>query len=337
MPLDRQNAPPPVAVLSAPSLVPHVPEPLLEDCAGAVTPRWINTCAVVVTYHPDPALFDRLKLLFPQVQRMVIVDNGSSDEAVSRLREIASHCACHLILNRRNEGIARALNLGAQWAIAQGSAWILMLDQDTTVSPHILHSMGDIFLRDASPATLAIIGSNYTHKATGELNAKFAPAPSPQALEMVSVLTSGSLLSLAAYGSLGPFRDDFFIDCVDHEYCLRARSRGFRVVMTCEAVMIHGIGHLTRHRFLWKTVGASNHEPARQYFMARNTWALAKEYLLNEPRWILKYLWAWLKSLAVICLFEHSRARKLRHIARGCVDGLLGRAATGSESSRRIR
>jgi rhamnosyltransferase len=247
---------------------------------------------------------------------------------VTRLWEIAASLGSHVILNSRNEGIARALNLGADWAVRHGYSWMLMLDQDTTVSPEMMPSLAQLFLRDPSSNNLAIIGSNYIDKATGLVKTDFAPAGVFQAQEMVSVLTSGSLLSLSAYQTLGPFRDDFFIDCVDHEYCLRARSRGYRVIMTSHPVMAHGIGNLTVHKFLWKTIGASNHEPSRQYFMSRNTWILAREYLAKEPRWILHYLRAWLKSTVVICLFERQRYKKLKNITRGCIDGLISKITT---------
>jgi rhamnosyltransferase len=328
VPFDKQVVTTDIAALSKPATARRDQVSRFAMASSPKAPDLQTTCAVVVTYHPDAALFDRLKVLSPQVHRTVIVDNGSSDQAVVCLREIASSLGCHVILNSRNEGIAQALNRGADWAVGHGYSWMLMLDQDTAVSPEIVASLGQLFLRDPSSNNLAIIGSNYIDKATGKLKTEFAHAGAFQSQEMVSVLTSGSLLSLSAYQILGRFRDDFFIDCVDHEYCLRARSRGYRVIMTSHAVMTHGIGNLTVHKFLWKTIGASNHDPSRQYFMARNTWILAREYLTNEPRWILRYLRAWLKSIVVICLFERHRCKKLKNITRGCIDGLIGRART---------
>jgi len=38
------------------------------------------------------------------------------------------------------------------------------------------------------------------------------------------VITSGSLLPLATYADIGPFREEFFIDFVDTDYCFRARK-----------------------------------------------------------------------------------------------------------------
>src|ERR1700685_4074000 len=84
--------------------------------AAPVAPSTSATCAVIVTYHPDHDFFSRLKKVTPQVGQTVIVDNGSSDTTVEQLKQIAGREGIQLILNSRNEGIANALNRGAQWA-----------------------------------------------------------------------------------------------------------------------------------------------------------------------------------------------------------------------------
>jgi rhamnosyltransferase len=284
-----------------------------------------SICAVIVTYHPDMNICDHVGRIVSQVSQTVIVDNGSPEACVEQLKAIAARFAVHLILNPRNEGIARALNQGAEWACSVGFAWILMLDQDTAVAPHMVESLTEVFRCHPHARSLAVIGSTYTDKVTGKLKTTPSNAQGPKYAEAVSTLTSGSLISLRVYRVIGGFRREFFIDCVDHEYCLRARSRGYQVVVTSKPVMTHGIGHLTEHRVLWKTVGTANYVPARQYFLSRNSFVMAREYLRTDPRWVLAYLWSWLKSIVVICLFEKARGAKIKSIFRGCMDGVLGR------------
>jgi rhamnosyltransferase len=43
------------------------------------------------------------------------------------------------------------------------------------------------------------------------------------------IISSGSALSAAAYRKLGPFREDYFIEYIDIEYCLRAVSQNVPV------------------------------------------------------------------------------------------------------------
>jgi rhamnosyltransferase len=285
-----------------------------------------NVCAVVVTYFPDVDLLSRVDRVVKQVAGTLIVDNGSPELYVERLRGIASQLNIHLILNSCNQGIAQALNTGAAWALRHGYSWLLTLDQDTLIFPGLIQTHAEAFRCDPFPGRLAVIGSNYIHKVTKRLGNQGITGPGQLAgKSMISVLTSGSLVSLSVFQTLGGFREDFFIDCVDHEYCLRARGRGFRVVMTREPVMEHGIGHLTEHQLLWKTFGASNHSPQRQYYIARNSLLLVRAYLGQEPRWILGYLWGWVKLVIRIFLFEQERLAKGKNVVRGLIDGILGR------------
>lgn len=293
-------------------------------------------CAVIVTYFPDPQIADRLKRITAQVAQTVIVDNGSSTLCVERIRESTKNSAIHLILNESNDGIASALNAGVRWAAARGFHWVLTLDQDTLVAPDMVDTFETVVRSYPRPEHLAVIGSNYQDKVNGKLF--FEPAGKTDSFpsnKTTSVLTSGSLVSVDAFNAVGGFRDDFFIDCVDHEFCLHVRAQGFDVVVTSKPVMQHEIGHLTEHWFCGKKVRASNHSPLREYYRTRNSVTLIREYLTGEPWWMLRYLWAWFKSLAVMFLFEKDRRQKMRNMIRGGKDGLLGRTGASKTVAER--
>ena len=282
-------------------------------------------CAVMVTYHPDSELFRRVEKVVPQVGQTLIVDNGSSPSCVDQLKNTAEKLGVRLILNSANEGLARAMNQGARWAASEGYRWMLMLDQDTTVAPDMVETLAEIVRSDSDAQRLAIVGSNFKDKTTGRLNTTVERPDDPGATETVTVITSGSLVSLSAFQVLGGLRDDFFIDCVDHEYCLRAREHGFRVMITSRSIMEHPIGNFTYHRFLGRTVRTTNHAPIRQYFMMRNLLILIREYATKEPRFIYEYSRGCIKALVKICLFEDGRFTKIKSIAHGCLDGVLKR------------
>lgn len=280
-------------------------------------------CAVIVTLNPDADLFSRAEKVRPQVARIALVDNGSTDS--DRLQQLADRLNVHIILNQRNEGVARALNQGAHWAAQQEYRWILSLDQDTVVAPDMVDSLTATYRAFPHQSGLAVVGANYTNSVSGNPATAKQDGNSPWGKEVKTVITSGSLISLRAFHEIGGFRDEFFVDCVDLEYCLRARSHGFHIVMTSKPLMQHSIGNLTEHRLPWRTTGASNHSPWRQYFMARNTLILAREYLGSEPKWVLATLWSRMKSLLLICLFERQRLRKLGYSSLGALDALRGK------------
>ena len=62
------------------------------------------------------------------------------------------------------------------------------------------------------------------------------------------MITSGSLLALAVFRRVGPMREDFFIDAVDFQYCLRLRRHGYKVIETLLPTLIHPIGAPTLQR-----------------------------------------------------------------------------------------
>jgi rhamnosyltransferase len=279
-------------------------------------------CAVIVTYHPDDGLFSRTERVARQVGQVVVVDNGSPDSSVSYLRRLSEKLQAHLILNAANEGIASAMNQGARWAGEQAYKWVLFFDQDTETAEDLVKRLCEAYYEYPERDKLAVIGSNYKDAYTGRLVLEQCPSAPHSWEEAKTVITSGSLVALEAYEMNGPFRDDFFIDCVDLDYCLRARAKGLRVILSRKAVIEHTIGRTTMHRLPWKETGTSNHSPLRRYYMMRNHIVLIREYSFKEPLWALSTLWSRLKSTILMCLFEKNRRSKLKYTALGFLDGV---------------
>jgi rhamnosyltransferase len=293
------------------------PEPPLHGSA---------VCAILVTYHPDAGLAARLSRIAPQVGALVIVDNGSTDAAVSMLHDIAADSQVHLMLNGRNLGVARALNLGVERARSLGYSLALLLDQDTSVEADMVRTLLGIYGSFAGRDRLAVIGSNYR-----DIN---RPSPEPNSLdhgdaawdEAESVITSGTLLPLAAHADIGPFREEFFIDFVDTDYCFRAAAKGYRVIKSKKHLMSHAIGALHESRFLWFRRWTYNHSPDRRYYIARNNTVLIREYARHgRMRWMLKSLNRCFRLSKRVVLYEKARTRKIAAIAEGWRDGVTGK------------
>lgn len=299
---------------------------------AAPLPGLETICAVVVTYYPDSGFADRMERVAKQVGQIVIVDNRSQGESLGRIQEVVERLGIHLIPNASNEGIARALNAGVRWAASRGYRWVLTLDQDTLVAADMVSSLAHVFRSYPFPQKAAVVGSNYRDQFSKPTLSDDPIEPGGYGgKEVKTVLTSGSLISVDAFDSIGGFREDFFMDCVDHEYCLRARSHGYRILMTAKPVMEHGPGDPSQHRLLWRKFRTSNHSISRRYFLARNSTILVREYAISEPGWILYYLWEYAKSMLLLCLFETHRAAKLKGSIRGCIDGILGRTSISVE------
>jgi rhamnosyltransferase len=141
-----------------------------------------------------------------------------------------------------------------------------------------------------------------------------------------TVITSGSLLNLDAWRQVGPFREDFFIDEVDHEYAIRLRRSGWLVKVTRQVLMAHALGSPRGRQFgRWQPM-ISHHSALRRYYMVRNRVLLAREHIGFDPRFVISQLARSLRESATVVLFEPAKLSKLGAMARGLIDGLRGRA-----------
>jgi rhamnosyltransferase len=134
------------------------------------------------------------------------------------------------------------------------------------------------------------------------------------------------------FKSCGPFREDYFIDYVDHEFCMRLRSRGFRIVEATQVVLQHKLGRTSRHRYMGRHVWTSHHHAFRWYYIARNRVALALKYYRQERDWIRCDMIAFIRVLGKILLYEEQKVAKLWNILRGVVHALRG--ISGPDSRR---
>jgi rhamnosyltransferase len=280
-------------------------------------------CAIFVTYHPDAKFQVRVARIKPQVGYIVIVDNNSNEAAVSMLRALCGAENSELIANRENLGVATALNQGAKRAIELGYAWALTLDQDSWPEAELVSTLSEIYVNHPDRQKIKMIGSNYQSPITGQaiLDSKDTLS---KCVETEVVITSCSLTSLRAFEEIGPFQDNFFIDEVDHEYCLRLRSHGYKVVISCKPLIVHPLGNQTRHKFLWKRPVSCNHSPLRRYYSTRNRLVLYRRYLRREPTWVWRNVHAAVTEIAIIILYEERKLQKMVAILFGLWHAISG-------------
>ncbi len=286
-------------------------------------PDPIGLCAVVITYHPDPDVPLRLTALAAQVGHVVIVDNASPPAARAVLHELEGE-RIELIQNPENLGIARALNQGVETALRRGFRWCLLLDQDSAPDTDMAQRLCAILAGLPHRERVALLGCGYRDPADHGADESAAVAPDePQDTE--NVITSGSVLSLAAYAIVGPFRDELFIDYVDVDYCRRARAAGLRVLQTRCTLMTHRIGAPSRHRLLWMRKWTTNHAPDRRYYIARNHTALLRESgQYRVPALLLKSLSRCLRTIKRIILYESDKQAKIIAVWQGWWHGMRG-------------
>lgn len=231
-----------------------------------------------------------------------------------------------------NIGIGGALDAIARAAIEAGAAQVLLLDQDAAFTPEQVTALESALalLRRSSPPP-AVVGPR-PEAAPGRKAPAYPRRPgfpddgSLVPVELVPVeflATSGSLVDLAAYARIGPFRSDFFIDGVDLEWCFRAWSLGYGCWMETGTALPHRVGAgVIRSRLLGL-------EMPRQPLFRMGAYLRNSVYAWRLPhvprRWKLRQA-AYLPVQALLYWADSGyRPRVLAHLAGAVRDGLRGR------------
>ena len=283
-----------------------------------------NVCAVIVTYNTDREFIQRIHSLYQQVERIIIVDNGSNQNTREVLKNIKQKFPnVELIENLENVGLASALNQGVQEALKNKFDWILTLDDDSEVGPGMVPKMLEIYssFTDERKINIAMLAPNYIIL-KGPVFHRSDP------FEVPGAITSGSLIKKDTFQKVGFFRDDFFIYCIDTEFSLRLRKYHLKVILVPNAFLKHQRGgerQEIRSIFGRKTV-VSNNSPWRYYYVFRNSLLTYADYWRTDFSSVLFSIFSNFHIIAKMLLFEKNRPEKIKMILKGGLDALRGKS-----------
>jgi len=302
-------------------------------------PLYPTIFAVIVAYRPAMSILHALlDALQSQVAGMILVDNTpSEDTRCEALPETSSSLALRLIRLGRNTGIASALNVGIEAALAAGATHVVLSDQDSLPAPDmVLRLFQAIEKLHARGHKVGAVGPTYTDQHTGitfpfqaNVPGKFfyghvRPDATHPYAEALTLITSGTLIPASALRDVGPMREDFFIDHVDIEWCHRARAKGYELFGVHGAAMFHNMGEAALRVWYLGWRRESAYGPLRVYYRIRNFVALCH---MSEilTRWKVRNAWYCLGFVYSQAVYGHQRLATLHMAARGLWDGLLGR------------
>lgn len=270
-------------------------------------------CAGIVSYNPD---IERLRLnvsaICSQVSKVYIVDNGSSNlSEVNHLAGVFSNV--NTITNKENLGIATALNQLCEAADKDQYHWILTLDQDTVCSENLIEQLSRYIDRE----DVGIISPAVRYEGWDSLEIQ---ASSSDCEEVKACMTSGSLTRIKAWKRVKGFREEYFIDFVDNEFCMKLRLAQYKIIRVNSCAMSHQLGESGTFNFLGvKKIKYTRHAPWRFYYMIRNNRAFIEEYKGHLPVY-KEYLKLWYILLKGV-LFSKEKRKTIYYIRTGYRDG----------------
>lgn len=283
-----------------------------------------DICAIFVTYFPTAESARAIELIAPQVDKILIVDNGSSQESFQNIESALERVSATIIRNGKNLGIAAALNLGLQFAQQGKYKWLLTMDQDSVPTSSMVDEMLAIQQIYSESKKIGLITPIHTNSATStRYDSRHSLAKSDNWRLLSTAMTSGNLVSVNAASEIGGFDDKLFIDYVDHDFCLRLRRNGRHILEASKATLWHSLGNTTAHSILWRRPRTTNHSPLRRYYITRNRIYVWQQNWKFDPRWILRDIRSFFLESLFILFWESNKTSKLAAIMRGASDAIF--------------
>lgn len=286
--------------------------------------------AITVTWKPQVGQVCRqVDRLLDENVDVLVVDNGSanSEDLTVELHKYGTRVT--LMKLEKNFGIAYAQNRGIEVAIQQNFQYVLLMDQDSLPESYMVYKLLEALIKIPDAAA---IGPNFIddeHRARsrfirleGLKIVKMSSGDSPNLVEVDHLIASGSLIPVQHLLTVGFMDETLFIDYVDIEWALRARSIGLRSYGLFSARMFHTLGddHLN---ILGSKIAV--HSPQRYYYMVRNALLLYKRPYLSKC-WKLVDAFKLAAKLALLLILSPGRIKILKAIFYGIFHGFSNKS-----------
>ena len=295
-----------------------------------------RVAAIVVAFGPDKLQINRLiRVLALECKAVYVMDNGGGEDAIEISPEI--YAAIQIVDMGGNRGIGEALNHGFRLAAAAGFDYVTTFDQDSEPA------VGQITALITALEDLESTGQNVAAVGPRIVDLRAAPqfehpfmrrtigwpttarcTLGSKYIETDFLITSGSVISMAAYLGVGRYDPDLFVDYTDVDWCFRAQAHGYRLFGICSVTMSHELSNGLSATALGMTV--LGYSPLRRYYYARNAVLLCRRsyVAIGWKARLLMGLVGRVLLLPVAVGFSAGWTNDWLMLARGLLDGFKG-------------
>lgn len=235
----------------------------------------MTKCVIIVTYEPELKQLERLTKCAEEADFIpVIVDNSEKDQVEPEWVSKNSR----ILLMHGNQGIAAAQNKGMEYAFSVGAEIIGFFDQDSTADAELIRTLSSFIEANGNcvAAPVALEKDTLKEYPVQRLNKIGYPydvfvKDAEEATQADIIISSGMMTTLEVLRKVGNYDEDFFIDFVDVEWCLRCKKVGVPIYVLPEAVLFHKIGN---ESIQMDGMEITVHSPVRTYYKVRNSFLM---------------------------------------------------------------
>ena len=289
--------------------------------------------AVIVTYYPTKNILEIIKNIEKYAKKIVIVDNTNISRLTRQLYKIACLYKQKAVLktNEKNVGLAKAQNQGINILKENKINWVLIFDQDSYPEENYIKEIKKTIIENNTKKlgiiTPRIIEKKLNKEANyyvkkGWLFKRKKIDDINENDQILFTISSGSCINMQLINDIGKMKEEYFIDYIDSEFCIRAISKGWKIFAAKNAILFHQLGRKSVNKIFNKILVSTNHNPIRRYTIYRNRTNLWKKYAFKSPSYIIFDMMAAILDILRILKFENKKQEKLIMITKGIITGL---------------
>lgn len=180
-------------------------------------------------------------------RKVIVVDNGSTDDSASRINE--KFPWAELVFTGKNLGFPRGCNVGIRKMLEEKSDYVWLLNNDATADPGALDALVDKAEGDSEigavgsavycmeePTQLQAWGGGYVNFFMGRSRHFLAPVADEK---LHYIIGASLLIPRRVLEAVGLLDEGIFLYWDDPEYCCRLRSAGWKLAVAGKSKIWH--------------------------------------------------------------------------------------------------
>lgn len=275
--------------------------------------------AVIVLFNPSCSIMEKVEQIVSDESEFVFVDNSLTPNEIRNEKVKYIH-------NKNNGGIAGAFNMGISYLYSKGCDFVFTFDQDSIIPANFFSAM-KLFIAEKKAEIVCpnFFDVNSKTYATFVKLKKFSYHVVDRPETTAFAISSGMGISKEVWNKLGKFKEEYIIDHVDTDYCLRAMGKNINIYVNYDVCLEHSIGNRTVHKLLGITIKPNHHSAVRKYYIVRNGTHLSFHYFFRYPSYFyLNFLRVIHESVCVL-FYEKCKIVKVKAVIKGLVHSVIGR------------
>ena len=279
------------------------------------------------------ACLDSLKSLNYPDFKIIVIDNGSTDDSVIGIKK--AYPSITLIENRKNLGFSGGNNVGIRLALNDGADYVLLINNDTVVDSGFL---GELIRVVESDPSIGIVGPKIYYYddpkriwfAGGAINYWWGHLYHVGYMEedvgkydvirdVDSITGCAMLIKRKVLEEIGLLCEDMFLYFEDTDFCVRAYKKGYRLVYVPTSVIWHKVSRTTS-----KIKGLQFYYNIRNWLIFMRRHASPLQLAVFLPFYAIRYM-----GYNVIVAILTGNFSEAKLYLKATYDGLTHRCGTG--------